>query len=42
MNDIITGRPFSDYDALVQDWLSGVGTTAKTELEQAYAAAQKS
>jgi putative aldouronate transport system substrate-binding protein len=40
-NDIVAGRrPLSDYDALVKDWLSTVGTTAKTEYEQAYAAAQ--
>ena len=34
-------RPFTDYDALVKDWLATVGTTAKSEYEQAYAAAQK-
>jgi len=40
-NDIVTGRrPLSDYDGLVRDWLTAVGTTAKTEYEQAYAAAQ--
>ncbi len=40
-NDIVTGRrPLSDYDSLVKDWLGAVGTTAKTEYEQAYAAAQ--
>jgi putative aldouronate transport system substrate-binding protein len=40
-DDIITGRrPFSDYDGLVKDWLDNVGTTAKTEYQQAYTAAQ--
>jgi putative aldouronate transport system substrate-binding protein len=40
-NDIVTGRrPFGDYDSLVKDWVSGVGSTAKAELEQAYAAAK--
>jgi putative aldouronate transport system substrate-binding protein len=41
LNDIVTGRrPFSDYDGLVKDWLDNVGTTAKTEYQQAYTAAQ--
>lgn len=40
-NDIVTGRrPLSDYDSLVKDWMGTVGTTAKAEYEQAYAAAQ--
>ena len=40
-DDIITGRrPLTDYDGLVKDWLVTVGTTAKAEYEQAYAAAQ--
>jgi putative aldouronate transport system substrate-binding protein len=40
-DDIITGRrPLTDYDTLVKDWLATVGTTAKAEYEQAYAAAQ--
>jgi hypothetical protein len=40
-DDIVTGRqPMSDYDGLVKDWLGAVGTTAKAEYEQAYAAAQ--
>jgi putative aldouronate transport system substrate-binding protein len=40
-DDIVTGRrPFSDYDGLVKDWLDAVGTTAKTEYQQAYTAAQ--
>jgi putative aldouronate transport system substrate-binding protein len=41
LTDIVTGRrPFSDYDGLVKDWLDSVGTTAKTEYQQAYTAAQ--
>jgi putative aldouronate transport system substrate-binding protein len=41
LTDIVTGRrPFSDYDGLVKDWLGAVGTTAKMEYEQAYAAAR--
>jgi putative aldouronate transport system substrate-binding protein len=40
-DDIITGRrPLTDYDTLVKDWLATVGTTARAEYEQAYAAAQ--
>jgi putative aldouronate transport system substrate-binding protein len=40
-DDIVTGRrPMSDYDGLVKDWLDAVGTTAKSEYQQAYAAAQ--
>ncbi|MBV9579936.1 MAG: hypothetical protein JO057_15205 [Chloroflexi bacterium] len=40
-DDIVTGRrPFSDYDGLVKDWLDAVGTTAKTEYQQAYTDAQ--
>ena len=40
-DDIITGRrPLTDYDALVKEWLTTVGTAAKAEYEQAYAAAQ--
>ena len=40
-DDIITGRrPLTDYDNLVKDWLATVGTAARTEYEQAYAAAQ--
>jgi putative aldouronate transport system substrate-binding protein len=40
-DDIITGRrPLTDYDGLVKDWLAGVGTPARTDYEQAYAAAQ--
>lgn len=41
-NDIVTGRrQLSDYDGLVMDWMSTVGTTAKSEYEKAYADAQK-
>jgi putative aldouronate transport system substrate-binding protein len=41
LTDIVTGRrPFGDYDGLVKDWLAAVGTTAKMEYEQAYAAAR--
>jgi putative aldouronate transport system substrate-binding protein len=41
LNDIVTGRrPFADYDGLVKDWLDSVGTTAKSEYQQAYTAAQ--
>jgi putative aldouronate transport system substrate-binding protein len=41
LTDIVTGRrPMGDYDQLVKDWLAAVGTTAKAEYEQAYAAAQ--
>jgi putative aldouronate transport system substrate-binding protein len=41
LNDIVTARrPLGDYDALVKDWLGAVGTTAKAEYEQAYAAGQ--
>lgn len=41
LSDIVTGRrPLSDYDGLVKDWLNAVGNTAKTEYQQAYAAAQ--
>jgi putative aldouronate transport system substrate-binding protein len=42
LTDIVVGRrPFTDYDGLVKDWLGAVGSTAKTEFEQAYAAAKK-
>ena len=40
-DDIVTGRrPLSDYDSLVKDWLATVGNAAKSEYEQAFAAAQ--
>jgi putative aldouronate transport system substrate-binding protein len=40
-DDIVTGRrPMADYDGLVKDWLAAVGSTARSEYEQAYAAAQ--
>ena len=41
LTDIVTGRrALSEYDGLVREWLSAVGTTAKKEYEDAYAAAQ--
>jgi hypothetical protein len=41
LDDIVTGRrQLTDYAGLVKDWLATVGTAAKAEYEQAYAAAQ--
>jgi putative aldouronate transport system substrate-binding protein len=41
LNAIIQGqRPLADYDQLVKDWLAGGGSQAKTEYQQANAAAK--
>ena len=41
LSDIVTGRrPMNDYDTIVKEWLDAVGTVAKNEYAQAYAAAQ--
>ena len=37
---ILSRRPLSDYDQLIQDWRANGGDEIRTELQQAYAAAQ--
>ncbi|HEU0168544.1 MAG TPA: hypothetical protein VFS62_12270 [Chloroflexota bacterium] len=42
LNSILVGRdPLSNYDQLVKDWQSSVGTKIKQEFDQAIAAAKK-
>jgi putative aldouronate transport system substrate-binding protein len=36
---ILSRRPMSDYDQIIQDWRSSGGDQIRTELQQAYAAA---